>query len=113
MTTKSVPRAKREPKVEEPAVAAPVVEEKEAPGVFETFIEHQRKAFDETGRAIESLLPVAFKEHSKSAVKETVEGYRELVNSVIDSVVDQIEKMRFEEKETDQAEEPKEQVPQP
>ncbi len=92
MTTKSVPRTKREPKVEE--AVQPVEEATSAePTVFDTFMDHQRKAVDETGRAIESLLPEAFKEHSKTAIKETVEGYRSLVNSVIDQVIDQIEKI--------------------
>ncbi len=98
MTTKSVPRTKREPKTnEEAAPAEPVAEleaQEEVATVFDTFIEHQRKAFDETGLAIESLLPVAFKEHSKAAIKETIESYRDLVNSVIDSVVENVEKMR-------------------
>ena len=60
-------------------------------------MDHQRKAFDETGRAIESLLPEAFKEHSKAALQETIEGYRRLVNTVIDELVDAIEKIRVPE----------------
>jgi hypothetical protein len=111
MTTKSVPRTKREPKVEAEPVTAPVAEKE--PTIFENFIEHQRKAFDETGLAIESLLPVAFKEHSKTALQETIEGYRQLVNSVIDSVVEQIEKMRPADEAEAEKEELKEQVPQP
>lgn len=110
MTTKSVPRAKREPKVEEPVKPVlPTIELKpQLPPVFDTFIEHQRKAITESGRAIESLLPEAFKEHGKAAVKETIEAYRELVNSVIDGVVESIEKMRITEEKVS-----KEEVPQP
>lgn len=93
MTTKSVPRTKREPKADEGLTPVPVPEDK-LPSMFETFMDHQRKAFDESGQAIESLLPVAFKEHSKTALKETVEAYRQLVNSVLDEVVDRIEKLR-------------------
>ena len=97
MTTKSVPRAKRAPKTEaESKPAASLSELKpQLPPAFDTFIEHQRKAISESGLAIESLLPEAFKQHSKAAVKETVEAYRELVNSVIDGVVETIEKIRI------------------
>lgn len=111
MTTKSAPRTKREPKaVPANKPVASVGELKpQLPPAFDTFIEHQRKAISESGLAIESLLPEAFKEHSKTAVKETIEGYRELVNSVIDGVVETIEKMRIPEEES----ETEEQVPQP
>jgi hypothetical protein len=108
MTTKSVPRTKREPKVEEAVTPVGEVQPDE-PTVFETFMDHQRKAVGETGRAIESLLPEAFKEHSKAAVKETVEGYRQLVNSVLDQVIDQIEKIRLPEDKNV----PQEKVPEP
>ena len=101
MTTKSVPRTKREPKAE--PVTKPLVSvgelKPQLPPAFDTFIEHQRKAINETGMAIESLLPEAFKEHSKTAVRETVEAYRELVNSVIDGVIETIEKVRIPEEE--------------
>lgn len=103
MTTKSAPRTKHESKEETaPKPVASIAEVKpQLPPAFDTFIEHQRKAIRESGLALESLLPEAFKQHSKSAVKETVEAYRELVNSVIDSVVDSIEKMRIPEEESE------------
>lgn len=103
MTTKAAPRTKREPKAEpesQPAVSVSELKP-QLPPVFDTFIEHQRKAINETGLAIESLLPEAFKQHSKTAVKETVEAYRELVNSVIDGVVESIEKMRIPDEESE------------
>ncbi len=100
MTTRTPPRTKRETKPEEAVNTAVPTIQMDEQSVFEIFMDHQRKAFNESGQAIESLLPVAFKEHSKTALKETVEGYRTLVNTVIDDVIERIEKLRqVEEKE--------------
>lgn len=57
---------------------------------FEAFVEHQRKAFDEASKAIEALLPPEFKEHGKAAVNESLEGFRVLVNAVVDEVKTQV-----------------------
>ena len=64
---------------------------------FDEFIDHQRKAATEAGRALESLIPEGFRDHGEAAVKEAVEGYRRLFNSVIDQVVSTIEKVKLEE----------------
>ena len=63
---------------------------------FDAFVEHQRNAISEAAKALVSLLPVAFKEHGEAAVREVVEGYRTLVNSTIDEIVEAIEKVRVE-----------------
>ncbi len=64
---------------------------------FDEFIEHQRKAVTEAGKALESLIPKGFREHGEAAVKEAVEGYRRLFNNIIDQVVSTIEKVKVEE----------------
>lgn len=64
---------------------------------FDEFIEHQRKAATEAGKALESLIPAGFREHGETAVKEAVEGYRRLFNNVIDQVIGTIEKVKVEE----------------
>lgn len=64
---------------------------------FDEFIDHQRKAAMEAGKALESLIPEGFRDHGEIAVKEAVEGYRRLFNSVIDQVVSAIEKVKLEE----------------
>lgn len=64
---------------------------------FDEFIDHQRKAATEVGRALESLIPEGFREHGEAAVKEAVEGYRRLFNTVIDEVVNSIEKVKLAE----------------
>ena len=74
----------------------------EQANVFEVFLDHQRKAISEAAQALVALLPVAFKEHGEAAVREVVEGYRTLVNSTIDEIIDTIEKARVE---TDKAHE--------
>lgn len=85
-------RAPKKVKVE---VTPPVIEEV-GEGPFEAFVEHQRKAFVEAGRAIENLIPVASRKHGRSAFKEFVEGYRTLFNTALDEVVEAIEKVKFQ-----------------
>jgi hypothetical protein len=50
---------------------------------LESFIDHQRKAVDETAKAIEALLPEGFVRHGKEAGKEFVAGFRVLVDAAI------------------------------
>ncbi len=91
MPTKTV-KKKAEVKVKEEAEE--MFEERET--AFDAFVDHQRKAAMEASKALLSLLPVAFKEHGEAAVKEVIEGYRQLVNSTIDEIIDAIEKVRVE-----------------
>ncbi len=50
---------------------------------LEQFAEHQRRAFDEAGRALDALLPDGFKEHSKESRREFVKGVKVLVDATI------------------------------
>ena len=50
---------------------------------LETFVEHQKKAFEESAKAIESLLPEGFREHGKKASEEFVAGFKVLVDAAI------------------------------
>lgn len=45
---------------------------------LEQFIEHQKRAVEEAGKALEALFPPEFKEHSKAAVNESMEGFKVL-----------------------------------
>jgi acyl-CoA reductase-like NAD-dependent aldehyde dehydrogenase len=95
MTTKAPVR----PKTKSEVTKVPSVEESSAEErvtAFDSFLEHQRKAVSEAAQALVSLLPVAFKEHGEAAVREVVEGYRTLVNSTIDEIIEAIEKARIE-----------------
>jgi len=74
--------AKREDKVnpEQP------VNEEDPKNPFETFIYHQRKALEETGKALEALLPEGFREHGGEAGREFVKGFKALVDAAITEI---------------------------
>lgn len=63
---------------------------------LEVFIDHQRKAATEAGKALEGLIPTAIREHGSSAFKEMVEGYRQLFNAAMDQVIDNIERIKVD-----------------
>ena len=50
---------------------------------LEEFVEHQKRALDETGKALEGLLPPEFVKHAKEAQKESMAGFKLLVDSFI------------------------------
>jgi hypothetical protein len=62
---------------------------------FDSFIEHQRKAIQEAGKAISTLLPEDFKEHGETAFKEVIESYRTLFNATIDEIIRAMEKVKI------------------
>lgn len=102
MTTKTPVRQKKEKAVqpvETPAVV-PVVDEKP----FEAFVEHQKKAIEEAGKALVALLPEDFKEHGQTAFKEVIEGYRKLFNATIDEIIDTMEKAKLRKPEQEPVE---------
>jgi hypothetical protein len=53
---------------------------------IDEFVEHQRRAVEETGKAIESLLPPDFVKHAKEAQKEFLAGFKVLADTVIDEM---------------------------
>ncbi len=59
------------------------IEESEVKKPFEEFLEHQRRALEETGRALEALLPEGFQTHAGNASREFTEGFRVLVNAAM------------------------------
>jgi len=68
-------------------------EEKHAPDAgddiktpLEQFIFHQRRGLEEFGKAMESLLPPGFKEHSQAASVEFATGFRVLIDAAIDEI---------------------------
>jgi predicted Zn-dependent protease len=95
MTTKTPSRSKK-------ATAGAVVEKVEDVVIVESpttplegFLDAQRRALKEFGKAVESLIPEPVQEHTKNAYKEAVEGYRILLNSAIDDIVERIEKVKI------------------
>lgn len=72
---------------------------------FESFLYHQRRALEETGKALESLLPEGFREHGAQATKEFTKGLRVLMDAAVDEVKKAADKVREQsDKATDGAE---------
>ncbi len=95
MTTKTPTRNRKVEAVVEPAEVVEKVKNA-MPEALDEFISRQRKALEETGEALKSFLPKEFQDHSRAAFKESVEGYRNLFNSIIDSIIDTAEKAKIE-----------------
>ena len=65
----------------------PEVPGEEAPQTpLESFVYHQRRALEETGKALEALLPEGFREHGSEASKEFVKSFKILVDAAITEV---------------------------
>lgn len=61
---------------------------------FEEFLYHQRRAIEETGKALEALLPEGFREHSQEASKEFTKGFRVLVDAALEEIKKSSEKAK-------------------
>lgn len=59
-------------------------EEFETP--MDRFFFHQRRALEETGKALEALLPPDFRSHAGEASKEFAKGFSVLVEAAIDEL---------------------------
>ena len=53
---------------------------------LEQFIFHQRRGLEEFGKAMESLLPPGFREHTQAAGNEFATGFRVLIDAAIDEI---------------------------
>lgn len=71
----------------------PVREGRKRSPVF-AFLDHQRAALEETGKALVSLLPRDFREHTGKALDEGRAGWSVLVDGVIDEVQHGLDKLR-------------------
>lgn len=67
-----------------------MADEKNKP--LDEFLEHQKRAIDEAGKALEALVPPEFREHGKAAVNESIEGFRVLLNSMLDDFKSEVNK---------------------
>lgn len=66
---------------------------------MEQFLYHQRRALEETGKALEALLPPGFREHGSEALREFGRGFRILVDATIDELKRVSEREEAEEAE--------------
>jgi len=71
------------------------------PTPFDEFVDHEKKALQELGKAFAAVIPEGVREHGESAVKEVVEGYRGLFNATLDDVIQRIERAKFDLPEAD------------
>lgn len=69
---------------------------------FEEFLHHQRRALEETGKALEALLPEGFRTHGSQASKEFARGFRVLV----DAAMQELRKARTDAEEIAEDEPP-------
>lgn len=67
-------------------------EEEAARSPVDAFLFHQRRALEETGKALDALVPPGFKEHSAEAGREVVKSFKVLV----DAAITELEKMSKE-----------------
>ncbi|MDQ7028179.1 MAG: hypothetical protein Q9P44_21760 [Anaerolineae bacterium] len=67
-------------------VNADVTEEENDETPMERFFFHQRRALEETGKALEALLPPDFRKHGGEASREFAKGFRVLVDVTIDNL---------------------------
>ncbi len=74
----------------------PETEETSPRNPFETFLFHQRRALEETGKALEALLPEGFREHGANATREFTKGLRVLMEAAVDEVKRASDKMKSE-----------------
>lgn len=72
-----------------------------AKGPFEKFIEHEREALREAGKAIEALLPEKFWTHSRKALEEFTSGVQVLADAII-TELEKVSKQIDKEAEGDQ-----------
>jgi hypothetical protein len=78
---------------------------------MERFFYHQRRALEETAKALEALLPPGFKEHATEASREFAKGFRVLVDATIDELKKVSEKDEDDEKpKNDETAEPKAEI---
>lgn len=61
-------------------------ESNEAESAFREFVHHQRIALEELGRAIESLIPKDFRDHTRNAGKAFVDSFKSLVDAARDDM---------------------------
>jgi hypothetical protein len=62
------------------------IEEDETMTPMESFFYHQRRALEETGKALEALLPPDFRKHGAEASREFSTGFKILVDAAIDEL---------------------------
>lgn len=62
------------------------ISEEKLETTMERFFYHQRRAMEESGKALEALLPPDFRNHAGEASREFAKGFRVLIDDAIDEL---------------------------
>ncbi len=98
MTDKTKPEEKTEAPPAETVEEAMAEARAENP-VLDEFLNRQQRGFEEAGKALEGLIPEAFRSHGGKAINEFVESYRTLFNGVLDRVINSVEQAKMRQQE--------------
>ncbi len=61
---------------------------------LQRFLDHQIAAVNETGKALQALVPQGFKDHSRNAQEEFLKGFKVLIDSARESVEGEVQKVK-------------------
>ncbi|MEL6404134.1 MAG: hypothetical protein AAFN11_21700 [Chloroflexota bacterium] len=78
----------------------PLQDEDDLETPMERFFFHQRRALEETGKALEALLPPEFRNHAGEASKEFARGFSIIVDAAIDELKKVSERAEEEEEQS-------------
>lgn len=73
---------------------------------MKAFLHHQRLAFEEFGKAIESLLPPDFREHTRKASQSFMESFKSLFDAAKADIDQMMQRQRSQKSAEGEAEGP-------
>ena len=74
---------------------------------LDDFLYHQRRAYEEMGKALEALIPEAFRSHTKVAAKELVESFKvvlDVTGEAIEKLSEEFERVMDDARKDDEEE---------
>ncbi len=90
--------------VEEEVQEAVEMDEEEGESAFKEFVHHQRVAIEELGKAIESLFPKDFRDHTRNAGQAFIDSFRSLFEAAKEDLEVMMKRGKSEEDEEEEAE---------
>ena len=94
--------------------ATPEADAADPKSPLEAFIYHQRRALEETSKALDALIPPDVREHSSEAGRQFVKGFKVLVDAAISEIEKAANKVQEVKSEGEaETEAPKPEAPRP
>ena len=96
--------------------ATPEADAADPKSPLEAFIYHQRRALEETSKALDALIPPDVREHSSEAGRQFVKGFKVLVDAAISEIekaANKVQEVKSEGETEAGAEAPKPEAPRP